>query len=469
MTKRVCLPCPPMTRLAALAVLIAVLWPSAGSRAFSAQPARCRVINAASDVAPQGVPTLNTAKEGYDCLLAHYILGKKLDDRTLLRGAYKLMTTALRNNGVTIPSSIVEPSYSEVPAGDWQEFAQVYRRIGALIPHNLLIPGALAELTLYGMTDSLHDDHTGYLPADFLHSEINELFDSGPVPSLGFVTSPITGTTQLFVTDVFTGTPAAKAGVRPGDVITLVDGQKPSSSAQLIFPKLGTSVSLVVHRPATGATLSFTLLPRAMKSPDVTIRIIAHSFYYVKLYGFTKNAAKEVLAKLRAMPAPNGITGFVLDLRGNGGGLIDGAVHLLSAFVHHKTLFVSVNGSGKRDRQGTDNSVPLLHIPIVVLTDGGSASSSEIVAGAVRDFHLGAVVGTRTAGALGGAEFFGLNDGSGLEITEARVLGAKGEVIDGVGVAPTIVVSTTARDLSTGHDPTVDEGVRTLKRLTKAS
>jgi carboxyl-terminal processing protease len=293
---------------------------------------------------------------------------------------------------------------------------------------------------------------------------------------LGLVTSPISDTVQLYVTDVFTGTPASEAGVRPGDVITLVDGHAPYSSVQgqiglapLIIPQLGAPVSLVVHRPATGATLSFRLTPRALKPPDVTIRIIAHSYYYVKLYGFTKNAAHEVLADLRSMQVPDGITGVVLDLRGNGGGLIDGAVHLLSAFVHHKTLFLSVDGSGKRETQGTDNSIPLLHIPIVVLTDAGSASSSEIVAAAVRDYHLGAVVGARTAGALGGAEFFGLNDGSGLEITEAHVLGAKGEVIDGVGIPPTFAVSTTAQDLSTGHDPTIDEAVRELKMLTKAS
>ncbi|MGH2390862.1 MAG: hypothetical protein ACRDIE_21895, partial [Chloroflexota bacterium] len=128
-------------RILALTVLVTVLWPGAGDQALSAQPARCRAINAPTDVAPQGIPTLNTAKEGYDCLLAHYVLGKKLDDRKLLRGAYTLIVTTLQDNGVTLPSSLVEPAFTGVRDQDWQVFAQAYQRISALIPPGLFIPG----------------------------------------------------------------------------------------------------------------------------------------------------------------------------------------------------------------------------------------------------------------------------------------------------------------------------------------
>src|SRR6185437_1275255 len=123
-------------------------------------------------------------------------------------------------------------------------------------------------------------------------------------------------------------------------------------------------------------------------SPDLSDRVLAKSFYYVRLYSFTKNSTNKILSDIQALQATHDLKGVVLDLRGNGGGLIDGAVRLLSAFVHDKTLFVSVNGAGKQDPQSTDDKVPLLHLPLVVLIDSGSASSSEIVATAVRDYHL---------------------------------------------------------------------------------
>ncbi len=430
-------------RVVACTVLIGIMWPGAGDHALSAASSVCKTIDSSADVAPQGTPTLATVQEGFNCLVAHYITGKKLDDEKVLGGAYTEMATTLQANGVIIPTSMTAPVFSGPRDHDWQLFAQVFQRMSALIPAGLFIPGALGELALYGMTDSLKDSHTAYLPADQLHPAVAELFDSGPIPTLGMVTSPISPTVQLFVTHVFTGTPAAAAGMRPGDIITLVNGNAPYSSvggeyglAPLIIPQIGTPVTVVVNRPASGATLTFRLVPRAMMPPDVSVRLIAQSFYYVRLYSFTKNSTNEILADIAALKVSHGVKGIVLDLRGNGGGLIDGAVRLLSAFVHDQTLFVSVDGTGKKDPQQADDKVPLLHLPLVVLIDSGSASSSEIVATAVRDYHLGALIGTRTAGALGGAEFFGLNDGGGLEITEARVLGAKGEVIDGIGIGP---------------------------------
>ncbi len=475
MTTRFCRRGRMAIRLSACLVLVGVLWPGLGDRTVSASTAVCKTIDSSADVAAQGTPTLATVQEGFNCLVTHYIAGKKLDDEKVLGGAYTEMVTSLQANGVIIPESISEPVFSGSRDHDWQLFAQAFQRLNSLLPAGLFIPGALGELALYGMTGSFNDNHTAYLPADQLHPAVAELFNSGPIPTLGLVTSPISPTIQLFVTHVFTGTPAAAAGMLPGDIITLVNGHAPYSAVQgeyglapLIIPQIGSPVSLVVNRPSSGETLTFRLTPQSLTPPDLSVRLIAKSFYYVKLYSFTKNSTNEILADIAALNVPNGVKGIVLDLRGNGGGLIDGAVRLLSAFVHDKTLFVSVDGTGKKDPQQTDDKVPLLHLPLIVLIDSGSASSSEIVATAVRDYHLGGLVGTRTAGALAGAEFFGLNDGSGMEITEARVLGAKGEAINGVGIGPGKQISTSAQDLSSGHDPAIDEAIRELRALTGA-
>jgi carboxyl-terminal processing protease len=405
-------------------------------------------------------------------LLAHYVTGAKLDERTLLSGAYSEMDSALRASQVLVPSSMREPAFTGSREPDWRLFAQAYKRLNSLIPTNLVIPGALAEVAISGMTASLHDDHTGYVPGAQLKPLIGQLFDDGPTPSLGLVISITSAAQPIFVTTVFDDAPAARAGMKPGDVVLLVNGHSPFSGvhglagyAPLLDPQIGSPVTVVISRPVTGAILTFHLRPELFKTPDSTSRLIAGEMYYVKLFSFTKNAAGPILAGITARQASMKIHGIVLDLRGNQGGVIDGAIRLLSAFVHHKTLFYSVDGKGKRSPQRADNSVPLLSVPLVVLTDAASASSSEIVAGAVRDYHLGALVGTRTAGALAGADFFGLNDGGGLEITEVRVLGPHGEKVDGVGVVPDQQITTSPRDLSTGHDPAIDSAVRDLKKL----
>jgi carboxyl-terminal processing protease len=232
----------------------------------------------------------------------------------------------------------------------------------------------------------------------------------------------------------------------------------------LLLPRAGTSETLTVLRPANGQRRQVTLTARTLVTPAVSARVLAGDIAYIRLEEFTTQAATLVTAALRSLHLGAHLRGVVLDLRGNGGGDANQAVRILSAFVHHQIVAIDVNGKGKRTPERTVNSVPLLRVPLVVLTDAGSASSSELVAGAVRDLHAGLVVGTRTAGALAGAEFYGLSDGSGLEITEVRVLGAKGERIDNVGVAPNQQVLATALDLSRGQDPVISRAVADLQQ-----
>jgi carboxyl-terminal processing protease len=352
--------------------------------------------------------------------------------------------------------------------GDWQIFSQAYTALINGLPRLATVQEALAQVALQEMASALKDDHTAYLPSDAMRPAIAQLSDSGDVPSFGVVTSPITPTAPLFITDVFQGSPAAKAGLKPGDTITAIGGQALFSGGQanaglfhFALPQIGTPVTLTVLRPASGAILTVTLSPRNLVPPDTRVRLLAGTIAYVRLYGFTKHAANEVLDGIKGLgPA---VRGVVLDLRGNEGGYADQAVRLLSSFIHHKVVAVSVDGNGKRDPQRTDDRVALLHLPLAVLIDQGSASSSEIVAGSVRDFGIGRLFGERTGGALAGAEFFALGDGSGLEITEAYVLGPESERIDGIGVPPDDHVATTAVELSAGHDPAVDQAVRYLR------
>jgi carboxyl-terminal processing protease len=360
---------------------------------------------------------------------------------------------------------------------DWQIFANTYGAIALLLPQSASVQQALAELALFGMAESLHDGHLSYwLPAQ---EKINlaQLTSAMPVPTLGIVTSPITATaTTVFVTDVLPHTPASLAGLRPGDIIEQVDGQpvfsqghETAALAAVTTPALATSVSVTIMRPSTGAQITVSLQPRLLLAPTVTARELPGAIAYVKLYDFSANAAAQVFAALRTLRLGAAPRGLVLDLRGNPGGAEEQAVRVLSAFVHHAVVGYEVDGDGRRDALRTADTVLLLHMPLVVLTDGGSASSSELVAAAVRDLHLGLVVGSHTAGDLAAAYFYSLSDGSALEITQFHVLGALGETVDGIGIAPNQQVAATAHDLSAGDDPVIDRAVQDIEGSARQS
>lgn len=435
---------------------------------------RCKTLNAPKDLVKTHASDLAIVQQGYQCLLRHYITRKQLDDRTLLRGAFNAITQALSDETVGIS---LGPLTGDRGA-DWQTFATAYRAVAARFKPVPVVQQALSTLSLDGMTQSLHDDHTTYMPPDQMKDEIAQLNPNAPSPTLGIVTSPITTTTtSIYVTDVFPHTPAAAAGLQPGDTLTAVNGHPLFGGGQidvngiitLIFPTMGQTVTLGVTRPRTGATFTVTLTPRSLVTPATTARVVAGSIAYVKLYMFTDNAAAQVFSAIKRLGLGTSMRGLILDLRGNGGGAADQAVRIISALTHHAVVGYQVDGRGHRDPQRTDNDVSLLHTPVAVLIDGGSASSSELVAGAVRDLHLGTLVGTRSAGAIAGAEFYGLNDGSGLEITEDRVLGPLGETIDGIGITPRQQRVATAADLSAGHDPVIDQAVRDVRQAARAS
>jgi carboxyl-terminal processing protease len=464
---------PPIAHLVALVslllVLVATLLPAfAGAGTYAAVPLpACRVLNSPKDLLSGQQTDLQVVHQAYRGLLAHYLAGSALNDRTLLGGTWAALIGQVAG---TPAGNIALGALTGHRTQDWAVFARAYTRLSGQLVQAPGVQQSLAEDAMLAMANTLHDNHTAYLPPAYMKPTIEQFTTNTPIPSYGLDTSPLTATTnQIYVTQVFPHSPAAAAALRPGDVIEQVGGAPaiaqgaPSAGlVSLLLPVAGTSEGLTVFRPATGQTLQVTLTAHMLVTPVATARILAGDIAYIRLEVFTTQAATQVTAALRGLHLGTRLRGVILDLRGNPGGDADQAVRLLSMFIHHHVVAINVNGSGKRSPQRTVNSVPLLHVPLVVLTDAGSASSSELVAGAIRDLHAGLVVGTRTAGALAGAEFYGLSDGSGLEITEVHVLGANGERIDNVGVAPNQRVLATALDLSQGQDPVIAQAVADL-------
>lgn len=454
-----------------LAVISLALGLSVGVNAQHAIPVRaappraippCRSINSPRDLSAIQADSLEVIGQGYDCLRRRYIGGARQMNRTLLQAAF----AAIRSQLGHALDGIAEPVLSGSEAADWQAFGTYFKQVTARAPGAI---GPLVEGSLEAMAAALDDDHTGYLPPPYMRLEVSTLADTVPVPSLGLITSPIARTTTtLFVTGVIVRSPVADAGIRPGDVIEAVDDQPPlayggAGYLRLLIPQIRVPVSLSILRPSTGHRFIARCTPRLMIPPSSEARTVAGTIAYVRLYDFTYDAYRRVRGAIAGLHLGGVLGGLILDLRGNAGGAADQAVRIASMFVHGHTVAVTAGRDGVHRPQQADASVPLVGVPVVVLVDAGSASSSEIVAAAVRDYRAGRVIGERTAGALAGADFFGLVNGGGFEITTERVFGGKGETIDRVGVPPDIRMHATAADLSQGSDPVIDRAVIALQ------
>ena len=466
-----CLVC--LSRMLLCAVLlVTALFASGGAAEHAraaAQPLPCATIAAPDDVLPATSSTLLTVEQGYQCIFKHYVTGNTtLDDRVLLRGAYLAVETELEQDALR--TAVPEPDLTGNRLEDWSLFAHWLGNILTSFPVSSAMTTRLSQLSLGGMTAALKDQHTVYLPAQYMEQVAAQLAD-GPIPTLGFETSPITDTVELpiYLTDVFQSSPAAKAGLKPGDIITAIDGMPPTNGdlpssglLSLLVPEVGTSFALTMDRPSTGASWTVSMNVRKLATPVISSRMLPSGIAYVRLYTFSADSAKQVFRAVRGIAQSAPLRGMMLDLRNNPGGYVDQASELLSAFAHHQVVSYTVDGRGRRTATWTDDSVPLLHVPLAILIDAGSASSSELVAGAVKDLHAGIVVGQRSAGALAQAEFFALDDGGGMEITEDRVLGANAEIVDGVGITPDESVVASPLDLSNGHDPVIYTAVSAL-------
>ena len=222
-------------------------------------------------------------------------------------------------------------------------------------------------------------------------------------------------------------------------------------------------VTVQLHRPATGRTWIVTLTAALYQAPPppVTAKLLNGDIAYVQLPGFYPGAADQVLQAIAATGAK--LHGVILDLRGNGGGSPTEVSMLLGAFTHGTAYAYDCDVHGNCPATYTDTDVPLLHLPLVVLTDRNCASACDAFSGTVKDLRLGTLVGTRTAGLVAApAAPYLLDDASLIILPAKHELSADHELINGIGVAPDYYVPLTAYDLSTGHDPDITKALTLL-------
>ncbi|WRC55710.1 S41 family peptidase [Helicobacter pylori] len=240
------------------------------------------------------------------------------------------------------------------------------------------------------------------------------------------------------------GTPAYKAGVKSGDNILKINNESTLSMSiddaiNLMRGKPKTPIQITVVRKNEPKPLVFNIVRDIIKLPSVYVKKIKETPYlYVRVSGFDKNVTKSVLDGLKANPNTKGI---VLDLRGNPGGLLNQAVGLSNLFIKEGVL-VSQRGKNKEENleYKANGRAPYTNLPVVVLVNGGSASASEIVAGALQDHKRAIIIGEKTFGKGSVQVLLPVNKDEAIKITTARYYLPSGRTIQAKGITPDIVI-----------------------------
>jgi len=336
------------------------------------------------------------------------------------------------------------PSVSAVSRQDYESL-EAFTNILSIVKKNYVEEVDTKNLVngaINGMLNGL-DPHSAYLTPD-LYKEL-QMDTQGRFGGLGIEITVKGGI--LTVVSPIEDTPAAKAGVKPGDQIfkieeeftkdmTLVDAVK-----KMRGPK-GTKITISIKREGVPELMDFTLVRDTIRVQAVRSRTLEEGYGYVRLAQFQERSDRDVQRALEKMAAEkSGIKGLVLDLRNNPGGLLTQAVRVADLFLD-SGLIVYTEGriESQKQKYSAQKEGSWMDFPIVVLVNGGSASASEIVAGALQDHKRAVVLGTKTFGKGSVQTILPLDDNSALRLTTARYFTPKGRSIQALGIVPDIIV-----------------------------
>ena len=301
-------------------------------------------------------------------------------------------------------------------------------------------PKDLVQGAIRGMLATL-DPHSAYMtPEMFKEIQVETKGEFGGVGiQIGIKDN------RLAVIAPIEGTPAQKAGIRAGDFIIKVNEETTKDltlmdAVQRMRGPKGTKVNLTIQRDGTPDPLVFTMTRDIIKIESVKSKVLDNNIAYVRLTQFQESTARDLSRALKQFREQK-LSSTILDLRNNPGGLLTSSVEVSEQFVGPGKLIVYIKGrEGRKDEYLSRAKDQLEEYPMIVLVNEGSASASEIVAGALQDWGRAVVIGTTTFGKGSVQTILPLADGSGLRLTTALYYTPKGRSIQATGITPDIVV-----------------------------
>ena len=352
-----------------------------------------------------------------------------------------------------------EPRAS-LPIDELRQFADVYGAIKANYVESVEDKKLITQ-AISGMLTGL-DPHSAYLDADaFKELQVGT---QGEFGGLGLEV----GTEDGFVRVIspIEGTPAERAGVKAGDLIIRIDekatkGLPLNDAVKLMRGKPKTSVTLTINRKGENRPLVFTIVRDVIQIQSVRSKMLEPGYGYIRITQFQEHTVENLVKHFNQLAQQGPMKALVLDLRNDPGGLLNGAIGVSAAFLPEKVLVVSTDGrqedsrrkyfAAAGDYQRSSREDPLAKlspqsktVPMVVLVNSGSASASEIVAGALQDHQRAKILGTQTFGKGSVQTILPLTSNTAIKLTTARYYTPKGQSIQAKGISPDFWVEETA-------------------------
>ena len=391
-----------------------------------------------SDGPPFGIPAeLAGVWEVYRILDEDYAGFAELDQNMLSTGAIQGMLDILTANGTDgqYPQTALDPSGFEAVWQAWQDISD------NLDGDNEVTPEILEEAAIRGMLNALGDPNTSYLSPEG-YKQVVESYESD-FEGIGAWVREQNG--RITVQAVMDGTPAYDAGLLSGDVLLEVDGQpidgfSVDEAVAIIRGPRGSTVELLVLHPEEETPEKISITRASIRTPSAGWRPLNEEIAYLWIDRFRDETDKEVEEALVEI-VREGYSGLVLDVRGNLGGILSVTVSIASLFLEDGLVLYQVDGQGVRTDMEVSGGGIATEVPLVILVDEASASSSEVLAGAFQDHGRAVVIGTTTFGKGSVNELKELDSGSALYVTAALWYTPNGRLIEGEGLQPDITSS----------------------------
>jgi carboxyl-terminal processing protease len=371
--------------------------------------------------------------------LLGFIVGTRAND-------FAIMFGASQNKG--LPSNL-----------DFSSVQLVYDKLRQKFDGNL-DASKLVEGAKKGLVDAAGDQYTVYFTADESKQFMSDL--NGTFSGIGAELDKKDN--QLIVVSTLEDSPAQKAGLQPQDKIMKVNDQDTTTwtldkAVSQIRGKKGTTVKLTIVRGQD--VKDYSIVRADIVTPSVKSEIIGDNVGYLRISRFADDTS-DLAAKAAQDFKSKNVKGVVLDLRGDGGGYLTAAQQIASLWLNDK-IVVEEKGDGRDQTLRSDSNAVLGDIPTVILVDGGSASASEIVAGALHDNNAAKLVGLKTFGKGSVQEIIDLPGGAGLKVTVAKWYTPGGKNISKEGIKPDTEVNISDDDVKNGRDPQKDKALELLK------
>jgi carboxyl-terminal processing protease len=395
-------------------------------------------------------------------LLHEYFVNQPVEDETLAQGAIDGITAFTEVSDSDVSAELVQAfsDAADTPAEVEAVFLPFWETwIAAGHPDDTL----LMQIALSGLVASLGDEHTSYLNPDELFQANTPI--EGSYEGIGAWVDPDTDDYLTIIAPI-PGSPAEAAGLLPGDKIIAVDGDDMTGvDGNLVIRRVvgpaGSDVTLTIRREGI-EDFDITITRAEIIVPSIDGRILEGTeLAYIQLFSFGETTGDELRELLEELMAQNP-TGLILDLRNNGGGLLSTAIEICSEFIGEGVLMYEEFGDGSSEVYESFGDGLATEIPMVVLINSGSASASEIVAGAIQDYERAPLVGETSFGKGSVQYWLPLSDEGAVRVTIALWYTPDERQIHDIGLTPDVAVELTAEDAAAGLDPQLDAAIELL-------